>query len=321
MEESYERTILQPEGVGRHLVQTASKNWTYLPSPIPEKSWGDVYVNGRVREYNAQVRALFDKAVSFGCISQKEGDASTSSRYECRLTKPFDVQSFIGQFSLQLDGARPNFGELKRCIAALKELLQNGVERAETKPIFNSTNEEMAKENLIRSPELIVRLRQEVAKCEQIAGKIAELETVLNSHQDEEKLLDGFIEAMYTKTIVKRGAQFVYDHDAEEDAWEPFVNLIKVNKFFEYVIFEQVRNLDAKRQSLLQRKASRRAGQMTASDDISGLVATLQEMAAAYQDGKSQLDYDRNEFANGEDMYRFYKQVSSKVSDMLRTLK
>lgn len=321
MEESYEKTILQPEGIGRHLVQTGNKNWTYLPSPIPEKSWGDVYVNPRVRDYNAQVRALFDKAVSFGCISEKPGTANTSNRFECRLTKTFEVQSFVGQFSLQLDAPKPNFGELKRCIAGLKELLQNGIEREDTKDIFNSTSEELAKENLIRSPELLARLRQEVSKYEQIKSKVAELETLLNAHQDEEKLLDGFIEAMYTKTIAKRGAQFVYDHDADEEAWEPFVNLIKVNKFYEYVIFEQVRGLDAKRQSLLQRKASRRAGQLTASDDISGLMATLQEMAAAYQEGKSALDYDRNDFANGEDMYRFYKQVSTKVSDMLRTLK
>lgn len=39
-EESYERTIMDKEGVGRHLVQTDRNNWTYLPSPIPEKSWG-----------------------------------------------------------------------------------------------------------------------------------------------------------------------------------------------------------------------------------------------------------------------------------------
>lgn len=321
MEESYERTILEQEGIGRHLVQTEKTNWTYLPSPIPEKSWGDVYVNSRVRKYNAEVRALFDKAVAFGCIKEKAGTANTSNRFECYLTKPFDMQAYVGQFPMQLDAQKPNFGELKRCIAALKELLQGGMEREETKDVFNSISEEMAKENLIRSPELLDRLRREVAKYEQIASKVAELEAVLNSHQDEEKLLDRFIEAMYTKTIAKRGAQYVYDHDADEDAWEPFVNLIKVNKFYEYVIFEQVRGLDAKRQSLLQRKAAKRSEQLTASDDISGLVATLKEMADAYQEAKSSLDYDRNEYVNGEDMYRFYKQVATKVNDMLKTIK
>ncbi|TNJ56107.1 hypothetical protein FE784_39100 [Paenibacillus hemerocallicola] len=321
MEESYEKTILEQEGIGRHLVQTDKVNWTHLPSPIPEKSWGDVYVNARVRKHNAEVRALFDKAVSFGCIAEKAGTANTSSRFECYLTKPFDIQAFIGQFPMQLDAPKPNFGELKRCIAALKELLQNGIERVETKDIFNSISEEMAKENLIRSPELMERLRKETAKYEQIRAKAAELEAVLNAHQDEEKLLDRFIEAMYTRTIVKRGAQYVYDHDADEEAWDPFVNLIKVNKFYEYVIFEQVRGLDGKRQSLLQRKAARRSEQMTASDDISALVDNLKQMAEAYQEAKSSLDYDRNEFVNGEEMYRFYKQVAAKVNDMLKTIK
>ncbi|MFC3767453.1 tubulin-like doman-containing protein [Paenibacillus sp. GCM10012303] len=320
LEESYEKTILEPEGVGRHLVQTEKTNWTYLPSPIPEKSWGDVYVNSRVRTYNHDVRTLFGKAVSFGCIAEKSGTANTSSRFECYMTKPFDIQAYTAQYPMQLEGGKINFGELKRCIAGLKELLQNGIERVETKDIFNSTSEEMAKENLVRSPEMIERLRKEVAKYEQIRAKIAELETLLNSHQDEEKLLDRFIEAMYTKTIMKRGAQYVYDHDADEETWEPFVNLMKVNKFYEFVIFEQMRGLDAKRQALLQRKASKRSEQMTASDDISGLVAALKEMAAAYQESKSALDYDRGDYANGEEMYRFYKQVAAKVSDMLRTV-
>lgn len=70
-ETSYEKTILEKEGVGRHLVQTDKENWAYLPSPIPEKSWGDTYQNERVKQYNASVRTLFDEAVGFKCISEK----------------------------------------------------------------------------------------------------------------------------------------------------------------------------------------------------------------------------------------------------------
>jgi hypothetical protein len=224
-------------------------------------------------------------------------------------------------FNLELEPGKSNFGELKRCINKLKDLLQNGIERQDTRDIFNSTSLEMAKENLIRSPELIEVLRKETTKYEQIRSKVAELEKLLNSHQDEEKLLEQFIEALYTKTIYKKGAQFVYDHDAEEDAWEPFVSLMKVNKFYEYVMFEAMRVLDSKRLALLQRKASKRGEQMTGAQDISELLGTLKEMAAAYQESKSALDYDRNEYANGEEMYRFYKQVATKVSDILKTLK
>lgn len=39
-EEIYEKSIFEREGVGRHLSQTKAMNWAYLPSPIPEKSWG-----------------------------------------------------------------------------------------------------------------------------------------------------------------------------------------------------------------------------------------------------------------------------------------
>lgn len=320
MEESYEKTILEQEGVGRHLVQTDRLNWTNLPSPIPEKSWGDVYVNQRVRGYNAEVRSLFDRAVAFGCIAVKDGDNGTSSRYECRLGKPFDLNAFLSQYALKSDGDKPNFGELKRCISALRGLLRDGLEREQTRDIFNSINEERAKDNLIRSPLLTQRLRTEVAAYEQILAKAEELERLLDAHQSEEKLLDRFIEALYTKTIVKRGAQYVYDHDADEEAWEPFVNLIKVNKFYEYVLFERVRALDPKRQALLARKAERRSERMTASEDISELVDTLRRMAESYGEAKAQLDYDRDEHPNGEDMYRFYKLVAGKVNDVLKTV-
>jgi hypothetical protein len=321
LEESYERTILDQEGIGRHLVQNDKTNWTYLPSPIPEKSWGDIYVNNRVKNYNAGVRELFDKAVIFNSIQEKSDNVTTSSRFEYVFTKPFQINDFLQGFNLKLDSEKPNFGEVKRCVDQLKNLLQNGLERVGTRDIFGSINVEMARENLIRSPELLEGIRKEITKYEQIQSKIAELESLSNTLIDREKLIDQFIEAMYTQTIYKKGAQFVYDHDADEDAWEPLVNLTKINKFVEYVIFEQVRGLDSKKQGLLQRKSAKRGAQMASTDDISGLLSSLKEMAASYQEGKAALDFDRNEWANGEDMYSFYKQVSAKVSDMIKTLK
>jgi len=96
---------------------------------------------------------------------------------------------------------------------------------------------------------------------------------------------------------------------------------MQTNKFVEYEIYSKMRALDAKRLSLLQRKSSRRSQEMTASEDISGLVETLRGMAASYQEAKSALDYDRSEYAAGEDMYQFYKLVASKVNDMVKSLK
>ncbi|MFD7524317.1 tubulin-like doman-containing protein [Paenibacillus chitinolyticus] len=320
-EESYERTILEPEGIGRHLVQTDRVNWTYLPSPIPEKSWGETYENGRVKSYNASVRSLFERAAEYRSVRLKGEDSGTINRYECVLTKPFDVEAFISAYNLQLNSQRPNFGELQRCVNDLKALLQTGLETDRSKDIFGSVNEELAKENLIRSPELLKQVREEVRKYDSIVRKIGELEQALSAHQDEEKFVAQYIEAMYTSTIAKKGALYVYDHDADEDPWEPFVNLMQTNKFVEYEIYSKMRALDAKRLSLLQRKSSKRSQEMTASEDISGLVETLRGMAASYQEAKLALDYDRSEYAAGEDMYQFYKLVAGKVNDMVKSLK
>jgi len=320
-ETSYESTILEPEGIGRHLVQTDKVNWTYLPSPIPEKSWGDTYDNRRVKAFNAEVRTLFDRAVGYRVIREKGADSGTINRYECVFTKPFDVQRVLDSYNLQLSSQKPNLGELQRCVNELKSLLEQGLPVDGVKDIFGSIHEELAKENLIRSPELLKRVREEARKYDAIASKIAELETLLGAHKDEEKLMQLFIEAMYTGTIAKKGALYVYDHDAEEDPWEPFVNLMQTNKFVEYGIYGKIRALDEKKRSLLQRKAAKRVQQLTSSADIGGLVDTLKTMAENYAEAKSALDYDRIEWENGEDMYQFYKLVSGKVSDIVRSLR
>lgn len=320
-EESYERTILDKEGIGRHLVQTEKNNWTYLPSPIPEKSWGDVYENKRVREFNTRVRELFDNALELGCIVEKNVDANTSSRYECVITKPFDLLRFLADYNLQLDQMKPNFAEVKRCASELTRLGRGGLEREMVQGIFGSINEEMAKENFIRSPELIALVRGEVGKYKEIRQKAEELKQILASFQGEEELIDQFIEAIYTGTICKRGALYVYDADVEEDSWDPFVNLTKTNKFVEYAIFEQFRNLGAKQMNMLRKKSNKRNTEMTASEDINQLVATLEEMAATFQENKSSLDYDKDEILHGEEMYYFYKQVAGKVNAMVKMLK
>jgi len=96
---------------------------------------------------------------------------------------------------------------------------------------------------------------------------------------------------------------------------------MRVNKFVDYAIFEQLSGLDNKKRELLQRKSAKRSVQLSTEVDTSNLLLTLREMAAAYQEGKSALDYDRSEWANGEEMYSFYQQVSAKVNDIINKLK
>ncbi|MNW18901.1 hypothetical protein D3C71_2186500 [compost metagenome] len=69
------------------------------------------------------------------------------------------------------------------------------------------------------------------------------------------------------------------------------------------------------------RKASRRAGELTASENIDPLLQTLDELADRFREGRDSLEYEKVELANGEDMYQFYKQVATKLNDIRRRLK
>ncbi|MCC8433290.1 tubulin-like doman-containing protein [Brevibacillus sp. M2.1A] len=319
-EESYERTILDREGIGRHLVQTEKNNWAYLPSPIPEKSWGDTYQNGRIKAYNAKVRELFDRAVRYGVIREKGSDSKTSNRYESIVTKPFSLATFLAKHQAQGDATKLSPGEIKRVLVELKGFMRDGLEQEFTRDVFGSINEEMAKENLIRYPEQIRLIEQEVSKYEEIEAKIQELEQIVGAIKDEEELVTRFIEALYTGTICKRGALYVYDKDEEEDAWEPFINLMKVNKHVEFAIYEKFRALDHKSMATIQRKAAKRSDAMTSAEDTQQLLAKLEEIATAFQETKNDLEYDRDEYVNGEELFQFYKKVWSKVNDMRKTL-
>ncbi|AJS60965.1 tubulin-like doman-containing protein [Paenibacillus sp. IHBB 10380] len=320
-EESYERTILDKEGIGRHLVQTDDINWTYLPSPIPEKSWGDTYSNSRVKGYNARVRNEFDRAVALKVITAKSIDQNTSNRYAVVMTVPFDLEDTLSGYDLQLKVPKPNLGEVKRAMNELKRLLSEGLEKVATKDIFSSISEDFAKENLIRSPELIARVREELAKYDAISTQLAEYEQLLGLHQDEDKWLDQFIEALYTETITKKGALYVYDRDPEEEAWEPFANLMKSHNYVEYEVFEHFRKLDERSKSTLLRKASRRGSELTSSEDIAPLLTKLDTLYETFLDGRDRLEYEKIELANGEETYQFYKQMLAKLNDIRRKLK
>ncbi len=320
-EESYERTILDKEGIGRHLVQTEKANWTYLPSPIPERSWGETYLNTRVQSYNARVRNEFVKALSLKVIVEKDIDQNTSNRFTVVTTQPFNLPEYLRGYDLQLDSPKPNLGEVKRAFNELKRLLSQGLEKVSNKDIFGSISEDMAKENLIRTPELISRVREEIAKYDKISAKATEFELLMNQHQVEDKWFDQFIEALYTETITKKGALYVYDRDPEEESWEPFANLMKSQNFVEFEVFGHFLGLDEKNKSTLLRKSTRRGTELTASEDISSLITKLDELYETFLNGRDQLEYEKIELANGEETYQFYKQMLSKLNDIRRKLK
>jgi hypothetical protein len=321
-EEAYERTILDKEGVGRHLVQTEVENWAYLPSPIPEKSWGETYYNERIKQYNESLRALFDKAQDFGSITEKETDQNTSARYQCKFTKPFSLTDLLSTHQMdakQLQKA--SLGNLKRCHEELKELLAGSLEADGVTDIFGSTTLELAIENFIRSPKLIERIKEEVKKFSLIHEKMLEIEQFIDLQKDKEVSLNQFIEAVYTRTICKKGARYIYDNDADENTWEPLVNLMKASKFVDFELFKAFRGLTQKQLDQLLKKSEKRSNVLINQENTAQLIWALEEMAATYQKEKEALDYDYKDLANGEEMYEFYNEVRLKVSNMLRQLK
>ena len=133
--------------------------------------------------------------------------------------------------------------------------------------------------------------------------------------------MNHFIQAMYTKTIVKSGARYVFDKEIEEDAWEPFVNLMKTTKFVDYELYQNFQGLSPKQMDLLQKKSDLRCEKLTSQENATELIAALEEMAATYQKEKETLDYDYKDYVNGEELYSFYKEIMIKVQEMLRQLK
>ncbi|MBT2730604.1 tubulin-like doman-containing protein [Bacillus sp. ISL-75] len=321
-ENSYEKTITEKEGVGRHLVQTNKENWTYLPSPIPEKSWGETYYNDRVKKYNDTVRELFDKAREFGCITEKDSEHNTSARFKCYFTKEISISDLYARYDADpkhIDKASP--GILKQILRDLKEMFEGNMESVGSSDIFGSTSLELAKENFIRSPKQIEKVKAEVRKYSLLQEKINEIEAYLEGQIEKEASLKSFIQAIYTKTIRKRGALYVYDKEIEEDAWEPFVNLLKTTKFVEYEIYQTFKALGPKQMDQLQKKMDRRFNDLTSQENTNELVAALEEMSVTYSKEKEALDYDYKSLVNGEELYSFYKEIMLMVNEMLGQLK
>jgi hypothetical protein len=319
-ETSYEKTILEKEGVGRHLVQTKENNWTYLPSPIPQRAWGDIYYNDRVKKYNDSLASIFDKAINYNCIRAKKSEDSANNRYECVVTKPFEIEEYISSYNMKTNKDQPNFSEMKRCLKDLKKLLEEGIEKDYCKDIFDSFNKDRALENFIRSPEIVKLVNIEIKKYDLLVCKIEEIEAILKDAEEEDRIMDTFIEAIYTNTIYKRGALYVYDKEIEEDEWEPFVNLLKVTKYPEYYIYKSFCSLDDKKRGILSRKAEKRSRGLGAAEDTTELIGKINDLIANYSICKEELDYGREELINGEEMYDFYKKVLIKLNDIKRNL-
>lgn len=317
-EKAYEDTIFSSQGVGRHLVQNGANNWAHLPSPIPEKAWGETHVNDRVRKYNKEGRELFNKALERGCISVKDDGVKTSNNYICVITEEFDVDAFIKTYEMNLEGTI-NFNELEECISELTRLSKGGLKKVDAKNIFGSHDEEAARENFLRYPKLVNLIKEELKKYDTIEAKIAQLKAVIDKVQGQIQVFEDFFEAMFTNTIVKRGFLYIYDKDEEEkDEVPSFINLMKVNKYVEYEIFGSYKNLSEKHKTMVKKKSSRKFDKMLI--DVEALTSKMNEMLLSYGKNLEVLEEKKDELLNGKEMYGFYKQVVDKLTAMKKNL-
>ncbi|MCL2198234.1 MAG: hypothetical protein FWB80_04845 [Defluviitaleaceae bacterium] len=219
-EELYERTINTREGVGRHLVMNETENWRDLPSPIPEKLWGDTYVNLRQKRLNEEARRIYQKS-----------------------------------------------------------------------------NKKLEEDFFIRCPKLIA------------ATKLAKTET-------ETDQTDDFLRVLVCEAIVKRGAQYLYEKDLEDDPWPPFVNLIDHADYPEYAMFTTYKKLETTRKKTLKRKAK-------SHEEIwptEKLIIALKKWQGKIAVRKNQLDSEIWKHPHGQTMYSFYKNALLRLNTQISAL-
>ncbi len=323
-EDVYEKTLFETDGIGRHLYQNGDRNWVFLPSPIPEQSWGTTYYNERVKKYNEEVRDVFDRAIKLGCIVDTEN--SINEKYRCIVTKGFNIKDFMKNYSLNLEGDRPNVGEIRKALSDIKELLEKGLEPVENSDlqqycIFESSSKEKAKNNLIRTPRLAGLVKKEVEKYEEILQEKAKLEGIIKNMSKSEADMDAFLRAMYTDTIVKRGLMYVYN--CSEDSKvniEPFINTLKQKEYQLEAIFKKYTSLDERERSIIDRTSDKKQDELSMEAGAVTLTANVDSLLNKVKDSLEELDTRKYDLINGDELYAFYNNMFSKIKDVKKQL-
>ena len=57
-------------------------------------------MNDRVKNYNDNVRVLFDQAMEFGIITKKDSNQNTSARYNCHFTKELNISDLLARYEV-----------------------------------------------------------------------------------------------------------------------------------------------------------------------------------------------------------------------------
>ena len=317
-EKLYEDTINTHEGVGRHLVMTEKENWTHLPSPIPMQAWGDAYTNERVAAENLKAKELFNKALAYKVIRKKE-DGHLSYQYECMMTKDFNLKEQIAAYDIDLQ--KPNFTLIKKLLADLENQISEGLKGEKVRAdIINSYNEEYAFYGLLRYPKQLQALKNEVGQYEETEAYMASLKDRIALAETEEKNIEQFVKAICSKTIIKKGALFIYDKDDEEELWTPLLNVMEINKYAEYELFNRFTLMTGRQKEVMLRKSERRVKLLTQNEDISALIESLDQIIQSYHERREEIEDEVHEVTKGMEIYNFYKDVLRYTKELKRKL-
>ena len=302
-EELYERTINTKEGIGRHLVMNENENWLNLPSPIPERIWGDTYTNPRQKANNDRAKAAFGAGISYNSIKE------SGSRYVCLITEDFD-QSAYDKLDLDLL-------TLSKTLKELEKLRLDGLPLIQEKTIFNSTNAENAQLSLMRSPKLLAMVEAENKKYAAIEALIAKHKQAKDEKDKAQRYADDFLRALIGEAIIKKGALYIYNKNVEEDPWEPFVNLMDHPDYPEFAMFSKYINLSEAKKAILQsRGRSNEEGYPEGK-----LLEALEKWQAVFEQRKNTIDDDQWNYENGDEMYLFYRNGLLKLNGHIGALK
>jgi len=304
-EELYERTINTREGVGRHLVMNDNDNWVNLPSPIPESLWGDTYHNPRQKAFNDDARTIFATSVKNGCIKESDG------QYICTLTNSLDLTDY------SLD-VKTDTKILHAALRKLQDMQENGFAPAHDgkRVIACTVVKEEAEAHFIRNLTLINFAKAENAKYAKLARKIAEIEELLSSTENENGQIDEFLRTLTCEAIVKRGAHYVYEKELEDDPWPAFVNLLEQADYPEYAMFENYKALPTTRQKMLKSKAKHHEETWQSDKLLINMKKWQGKMAVR----KNQLDKDMWKYSDGTKIYAFYRNVLLRLNSQVEAM-
>jgi hypothetical protein len=232
------------------------------------------------------------------------------------------MNDFLAKYNMKIEESeKTNFTEIKKCLTDLKRIYSEGLPVMLRKDIFESFDEESAKDSFLRSPEHIKLIRNEVNKLSIINKKINELSEIILSFEKQETLFNDFIESLYTSTICKKGALYVYDKDeSEKEDWPVFANIIKSKDYVEWQLLKNFMQLDEKHKAILKRKSEKRAEIIASSEDLSNLITTIVNMLNNYKENINSLEYKKFEMVDGDEINSFYLKLYDKLNSIKNSI-